>query len=257
MRRLSKAVFVLPTLFTLTSVLLGVIAILNSSEQNFQASALCILFAWVFDSIDGRVARMTRTQSQFGVQIDSLADVISFGVAPAVLVYHCLLQNRVQWGFFDVGVFVVFLYLSAGAIRLARYNVEAERKPGPVKQFTGLPIPAAAGCLAGLVLGLDAEGLGLPVIATLSVLFSLTALMVSTVKFRKRVNIRSADTQILLLMLVGLLSVTWAVRPHFVALVFFAFYVFVGLAEGTIIRLKRLQKRARRHDSKEKKVPGK
>ena len=139
---LRKAMFVLPNLFTVSSILLGFYALtLCAGEatplQLYQA-ALAIFFAMFFDAFDGRVARMTKTQSDFGVQLDSLADVISFGAAPALLVYKWALAPL---GF--LGFFVSFAFAACGALRLARFNVLAQRgDKGSSRFFVGLPDPA-------------------------------------------------------------------------------------------------------------------
>jgi len=244
MKRLSKALFVLPTLFTLTSVFMGLLSVVSAAEGNFRLSALTILFAILFDCLDGRVARLTKTQSDFGIQIDSLADVVSFGIAPAALVYMALLRGRIAIGTVDAGLLVAFLFLAAGTIRLARYNVDAARKSGPVKQFTGLPIPAAAGCLAGLVSGLTKEGGSISAGVALVFLLTVSLLMVSTVKYRKKVNLRSTDSQVLVALLAGTMLVVALARPAYLAFSFFAFYIAVGLAEGTLRKVFHV---ARRH----------
>src|SRR6185503_14849392 len=146
---LRKTLFILPNLFTLSSVFCGFFAITlctggtRSVDALYQA-AVAICFAFFFDLADGRVARLTRTQSNLGLQLDSLADVVSFGVAPALLVY--------KWGltrFGIYGVFIAFLFCGAAALRLARFNVLAMQhdsaKPG--KFIVGLPVPAAAAVL--------------------------------------------------------------------------------------------------------------
>jgi len=234
---LSNALFVLPTLFTLTSLFLGVLSIVNAAEGSYGPAALTILFAVVFDTLDGRVARLTRTQSKFGTQIDSLCDVISFGVAPGLLVYLALLRDKLMAGGLDLGLMVSFLFVAGGAIRLARYNVEAERKPGPVKMFTGMPIPGAAGCAAGLVLGLAREGTTLsPVVAALFT-FILALLMVSSVKYRKAIGFKEPATRILLGMLIATMVVVGVVRPPFVAFSFFGFYLVSGFIDSGLRKL--------------------
>ena len=151
---LKKSLFILPNVFTLSSVLCGYYAILILSDQptsdDFYRSALLIVFALFFDGIDGRVARLTKTQTAIGVQLDSLADVISFGVAPAILVYH--------WSLAELGtggMLVGFVFVASGAVRLARFNVAATGDDGqpthPGKYTQGLPIPAAAGILISIV----------------------------------------------------------------------------------------------------------
>lgn len=126
--KLRKLMFVLPNLFTVTSIFCGFYAItLCSGEaepvQLYQA-ALAILFAMFFDGFDGRVARLTKTQSDFGMQLDSLADVMSFGAAPALLVYKWALAPMGFWG-----LFISFAFMACGAMRLARFNVLALRNP--------------------------------------------------------------------------------------------------------------------------------
>src|SRR6478609_4018569 len=144
---LGKTLFLLPNLITLSSIFCGFDAIrlaARGGEDDIYRAAVLLIFAMIFDMLDGRVARMTKTQSAFGVQIDSLADVVSFGVAPAILTY--------RWALSDLGtlgLMVSFVFLACGAIRLARFNVLAmgnEKKPAkPGKYIVGLPIPGAAG----------------------------------------------------------------------------------------------------------------
>jgi CDP-diacylglycerol--serine O-phosphatidyltransferase len=147
---LRKAMFVLPNLFTVSSIFLGfysmTLAAGDATPEQLYRAALAIFFAIFFDMFDGRVARMTRTQSDFGVQLDSLADVISFGAAPALLVYKWALAPM---GF--LGLFLSFSFAACGALRLARFNVLAARgDKASHRFFTGLPIPLAAGVVIGL-----------------------------------------------------------------------------------------------------------
>ena len=186
---LRKSLFLLPNLITLASVFCGFYAILlcgrGAADEDFYRAALFIVFAIFFDTIDGRVARLTKTQSALGVQLDSLADVVSFGVAPAALVYRWSLE---QLDF--LGLFAAFVYVSAGAIRLGRFNVltmgeaGAPKKPG--KYIIGLPIPGAAGIVVSLVVANHKLSGGLPELAyvVLALTLVLAGLMVSTIRFR-------------------------------------------------------------------------
>lgn len=196
---LRKTLFILPNLFTLSSIFCGFDAIRRVAAAGtpdadpgaYYTSALLLVFAMFFDTIDGRVARLTKTQSAFGVQIDSLADVVSFGVAPAILVYRWALQSLG-----NVGIFISFLFLACGAIRLARFNVLATNVKGaptkPGKYIVGLPIPGAAGVLLALILAnhsvhgrlFAAKGL------MVAMVIGLSALMVSTVQFRSFKDLR-------------------------------------------------------------------
>ncbi|MBZ0116398.1 MAG: CDP-diacylglycerol--serine O-phosphatidyltransferase [Sandaracinaceae bacterium] len=192
---LRKTLFILPNLFTLSSIFCGFYAVLlcvrEPMAESFYRASLLIVFAMFFDIMDGRVARLTRTQSAFGVQIDSLADVVSFGVAPAVLVY--------QWSLHALGTggaLVAFAFLACGAIRLARFNVLAMGVAGapkkPSKYIVGLPIPGAAGILVSLVVAnhtVAGELSGLHAVVA-SVVVALSFFMVSTVKFRSFKDLR-------------------------------------------------------------------
>src|SRR6516165_11402576 len=144
--------FVLPNLFTVSSIFLGFYALTlcagDATPLQLYQAALAIFFAMFFDAFDGRVARMTKTQSEFGVELDSLADVMSFGAAPALLVYKWALGPL---GF--IGFFLAFSFAACGALRLARFNVLAQRgEKGSSRFFVGLPIPLAAGTLVSIVI---------------------------------------------------------------------------------------------------------
>src|SRR3972149_11266395 len=149
---LRRAMFVLPNLFTCSSIFLGFYAITlcagEATPAQLFTAALAIFFAIFFDAFDGRVARLTKTQSDFGVQLDSLADVVSFGAAPALLAYKWALGPL---GF--AGFFLCFAFAACGALRLARFNVLANRgEKGSSRFFVGLPIPLAAGTIVSIVI---------------------------------------------------------------------------------------------------------
>jgi len=133
----SNLLYVLPNLFTASSIFVGVISIVEASKANFMLASWLILLALVFDGLDGRIARMTNTTSQFGVEFDSLADIISFGIAPAMLLYFFIGH---EFGRF--GILISALYVIFGAIRLARFNISTAKTDPNV--FIGLPIPTAA-----------------------------------------------------------------------------------------------------------------
>ena len=137
MKNNPKLIYLLPNLFTAGSIFIGVLSIVEASKSEFISASWLILLALVFDGLDGRVARMTNTTSQFGVEFDSLADVISFGIAPAMLLYFFIGD---EFGRF--GILVPALYVIFGAIRLARFNISTAKTDPNV--FIGLPIPTAA-----------------------------------------------------------------------------------------------------------------
>ena len=139
-----RGIYILPNLLTTAALFCGYFAIVQAMHQRFEAAAIAIFVAMVFDGLDGRVARLTGTQSEFGAQYDSLSDMVSFGVAPALLAY--------QWALMDLnklGWIVSFIYCSGAALRLARFNTNI----GVVDKrfFQGLPSPAAAALIAGIV----------------------------------------------------------------------------------------------------------
>jgi len=168
-RRPSRGMYVLPSLFTAGNIAAGFYAITESVRGTggdrlaFDHAALAIGFAVVFDGVDGRVARMTRTTSDFGKELDSLADVVTFGVAPALLAYvwgfRMLPMDAMPWlreKILPLGVVVCFLFLICGACRLARFNISVNPEPlNPGrpgrKYFVGMPIPAGAGVIASVI----------------------------------------------------------------------------------------------------------
>ncbi len=141
-----KGVYILPNLFTSASLFAGLLSLLWASSGLFERAAVAIFFSAIMDGLDGKVARLTGTTSAFGVQYDSLADLVAFGVTPAFLIYHFYLVQ-----FHRIGVAVVFLFAVCGALRLARFNVAAAGAVASKKFFTGLPIPAAGCTVASLV----------------------------------------------------------------------------------------------------------
>ncbi len=141
-RKLRRSVYLLPTIFTVGNMFAGFFALVATFNGQYQSAAIAIGIAVILDALDGRVARLANVTSDFGQQLDSLADVISFGVAPAVLIY--------SWGLVEFGNFArfsAFVYLICGAMRLARFNIQLQE----LKHFAGLPIPAGAFFVAATV----------------------------------------------------------------------------------------------------------
>jgi CDP-diacylglycerol--serine O-phosphatidyltransferase len=243
--------FVLPSLFTAGNIAAGYYAIMQSLQgsvfdpKHFDYAALAILFAIPFDALDGRIARMTNTTSEFGKELDSLADVITFGVAPSILAY--------TWGFrmlpmgmdpylrrkmVEVGAFVCFLFLLCGASRLARFNISHDpqpKNPGRPdrKYFVGMPIPAAAGVLASVVHLVN----GTPIpnwwlgVTWIGVVLLAGLLMVSTWRFwsGKEINLSGRHPFRLIILLGFLIYALVAFSEVLVFLCCFA-YMFSGLA---------------------------
>ena len=147
----SRSIYLLPNLFTTGGLFGGFFAIIAASQGRFEAACVAIFIAAVLDGIDGRVARMTNTQSDFGMQYDSLADLVSFGMAPALVMYHWALVSMKLDGspFGKIGWLVAFLYAACAALRLARFNSQVAHVDKRV--FVGLASPAAAGLVASFV----------------------------------------------------------------------------------------------------------
>lgn len=253
---LRKSMGVLPTLITLLSVFCGFdairIAATSTAGDDFYRASLLVIFAMFFDMLDGRVARMTRTQSAFGLQIDSLADIVSFGVAPALIAYQWSLKYQPT-----MGLLASFVFVAAGAIRLARFNVLAMDEGGkpqkPGKYVVGLPIPGAAGILISVLVATrtaqadaDVHGYAWGVAG---LILLLAFLMISAIPFRSfkdlKLNLRTA----MLVTVVVLASVyIWSRwKPAFVLVWLLAVYVLIGIVEAVVSIPKRL--RERRHDS--------
>ena len=142
---IKRGIYILPNLFTTGSLFAGFYSLVASLNGNFSTAAMWIFASAIFDGLDGKVARMTGTTSKFGVEYDSLADLVAFGVTPALMVYAWALRP-----FGRVGWLAAFLFVACGALRLARFNVQVNTVES--KRFVGLPIPAAASMVAATVL---------------------------------------------------------------------------------------------------------
>ena len=156
-RHLRTGLSILPSLFTIGNIFCGYYSIIATLRGNFDHAAIAIGFGYILDGLDGRVARLTGTSSNFGVQLDSLADVLTFGIAPSMLAFSWGLNslgtapvdNHVR----SFGWLATFAFVMCGALRLARFNVQTQRPPesGSKRYFVGLPIPAGAGLIASIV----------------------------------------------------------------------------------------------------------
>ena len=247
---LRKTLFVLPNLVTLASIYCGfkamqVVATDNPTAHDFYVAAILLTFAMLFDLLDGRIARMTRTQSAFGLQLDSLADIVSFGAAPSLLMYKWMLWRL------PGGAFIAFLFTACGAIRLARFNVMSSSASGtpvkPSKYTVGLPIPPASGILISLLLANHAVGGALGderyTVAVALVTVVTAGFMVSNFKFRSFKDLRmNFGTLALVLFAVGSSIVIWRyLKPQFVLLWLLTIYIVIGLFEtmrALLLRLK-------------------
>jgi CDP-diacylglycerol--serine O-phosphatidyltransferase len=248
---LRKTKYILPNLFTLASVFAGLYSIVTAanavSARDLTVAAWLIVVSMLMDGLDGRVARLTRTESEFGVQLDSLADAIAFGVAPGFLVYRWGLES-LGWP----GLLVAFAYVACGIMRLARFNVLAARshdKESPV-HFTGLPIPLAAGSLVSVVLAHVATTGRIHTPSSLNVAvlcLVLAGLMVSNVSFRtfKKVRVRGKRVILMMVALVAVVIACIRFNPGIVMASLMVAYVIVGITESSIA----VRRRRRLHRS--------
>ncbi len=225
-----KKVYLLPNLVTTACLFSGFFAMIQSLKGNYVFAAWIIIVAGVFDMLDGRLARLTKSESDFGVEYDSLSDLTAFGVAPGILVYSWSLHN-----FSRFGVMVTFLYFACAALRLARYNVQVGRVEK--SSFQGLPIPMAAGPIVTWVI-FHSSFYGKVVeqsYLTLGMVFVLAVLMVSTIRYRsfKGLQFKSRFSFYYLVAAVGLIFV-FALEPTITFFIAAILYVVSGPIEALI-----------------------
>jgi CDP-diacylglycerol---serine O-phosphatidyltransferase len=177
-RRKGKGVYVLPNLLTTFSLFSGFYCIVATIDHKFTIAAIAIFISAIFDALDGRVARITHSSSKFGVEYDSLSDLIAFGVAPGLLAYMWALKGYGRFGWL-----AAFLFVACGALRLARFNVQVDSVQK--RHFVGLPIPAAASVVAATVLFYTEYGYGaaFKTIFMPILVYILAFLMVSNVRY--------------------------------------------------------------------------
>jgi CDP-diacylglycerol--serine O-phosphatidyltransferase len=241
-----KGIYVLPNLITLSSMFAGFYSIVASLNSDYERAAWAIMIASVFDVLDGWVARITHTATRFGIEMDSLADVISFGVAPGVLVYTWTLSS-----FGKIGWLGSFFLVACAALRLARFNVQMGSTEK--KHFTGLPTPASALVIASLVLAYEEiihilEHLKLVQLADvvgkdywiLALTFILAGLMVSNITYHslKEANLKERRPFGILVIIAAFLAVV-AYHPELVLFLVSISYVAVGMLEALFKLFKR------------------
>ena len=231
-----RAKYILPNFFTLSNVCAGLFSIhLATSAQNvadITLAAWLLVVCMVCDALDGRVARMTQTETELGIQLDSLADAISFGVAPAFLMYH---WGMSEWGM--VGMFVAAVYVGCAILRLARFNVLAAQGAGTKRYFLGLPTPLAAGTVVSLVLA----HVAFTEMATTSAAMSVAAvtlvlagLMVSNVRYRtfKDVNLQGRTGLIAAALVTASAMGAVILKPSVTFVLLMVAYIILGLGGG-------------------------
>src|SRR5262245_45360353 len=199
--RIRRGVYVLPNLVTSGSLFCGFYSIISTIREDYLLAAIAILVALVFDALDGRVARITKSSSHFGVEYDSLSDVVAFGVAPGVLAYRWALEPWGVWGWLAASLYVI-----CGALRLARFNVQVEVVDK--QNFVGFPIPAAAAVVATTILMyfyLGGEGASHKRITLLLLIYALAGLMVSTIRYYSFKDLHLAHRQPFGMLIIGII----------------------------------------------------
>ena len=243
-KRVKRGVYLLPNVLTTFGLFAGFFAIILAIKGQYADAAIAIFIAMLWDGLDGRVARLTNTQSAFGAEYDSMADLISFGLAPALLMYFYVLEplGKIGW----IGAFI---YTAAGALRLARFNTQIETQDK--RYFQGLPSPAAAALIAGMVwtkemIAISEYDQFLPVVSWI-ILVGAGVLMVSNMRYYsfKEVNLKGRSS-FRLLLLATLIIVVITVWPSGVLFVFFFIYALSGIVMTAAgLRQRRLKKRAK------------
>lgn len=225
-----KGMYIIPSLFTVSNIFCGFYSVSSAVKGNYEIAGLVIGIAMILDTLDGRLARMTHTTSAFGVQLDSLADAITFGMAPAVLCYNWAFYNFDRHTIDRAGWLVCFIFLICAASRLARFNVQTAG-PTDKRYFVGLPTPAAAGNVAATVYCFPDRLDGVaPAVAALCVMALLSFLMVSRIKYRsfKDLNLREPRSY-RLTVVIALILVGMAMNLKIVLLTLATLYTLSGL----------------------------
>ncbi|TAN60944.1 CDP-diacylglycerol--serine O-phosphatidyltransferase [bacterium] len=236
-KKIKKGVYILPNLITSASLFGGFYSIVASLDGHYEKAAIAILISGILDGLDGRIARLTGSSSKFGVEYDSLADLLAFGLAPGILIFTWALRPFGRYGWL-----AAFLFVVCGALRLARFNVQITTIES--KRFNGLPIPAAAALVATTVLMFFHIGKGEEIvkhIAVLLLIYLLAFLMISNVKFYsfKELNM---GKRMPFRLLVGLVFLLIAIAAEPVVLLFILSlgYVVSGPITTILDRRKRL-----------------
>ncbi|MEM7408457.1 MAG: CDP-diacylglycerol--serine O-phosphatidyltransferase [Pseudomonadota bacterium] len=235
-----RGIYVLPNLFTTAALFGGFYAIVMAMQGRYDLAAIAIFVAMVLDGADGRIARLTNTQSDFGAEYDSLSDVVSFGIAPALVIYQWVLAPMGKLGWI-----ATFFYAAATALRLARFNTQLG--VADKRYFQGLPCPAAAGVVAGFIwVGVDWNWEGATVAwVGLAVTVSMGALMVSNIRFNsfKELDLKGRMPFIMTLVIVVVIALV-SLDPPIILFAVFAIYAVSGPCM-TLMQIRR--RRAFRH----------
>ena len=245
MQQPKQLIYILPNLFTAGGIFSGMMSLIMSSTGKFEEAAWLILLALIFDGLDGRVARMTNTTSKFGLEFDSLADIVSFGVAPAMLLYQYCGLDYGRFGMVVSGLYVVF-----GAIRLARFNVTTMDIEPSV--FIGVPIPTAAVFISILILLYEKYSFTMHAPLLFFMLFT-GVLMVSNIRYPsfKKIDLHKSNFIKVLVGLVVSASLIFIYPIESLTLVIGG-YLFFGFFRASLYFVKHLRKGQKKEHEKEK-----
>ncbi len=232
-----KGIYLLPNSLTTGALFTGFYAVIAAMNGQFEGAALAIFIAMILDGLDGRVARMTNTQSDFGAEYDSLSDMVSFGIAPALIMYTWSLSTLGK-----IGWIASFIYVVGAALRLARFNTQIGH--ADKRYFQGLASPAAAGFLVGFVWLCTDNGITGQSLSWLVLIFTVSVglLMVSNVKYRsfKDLDLKNKVPFVTILIMV-LIFISIVYHPPFILFSIFALYTFSGLFGYLIRKFKKLK----------------
>jgi len=230
-----RGIYILPNLFTLAALFFGFYAIVQAMNLNFDQAAIGIFVAMVLDSLDGRVARLTKTQSAFGAEFDSLADMVSFGAAPALVMYEWVLRDLGKLGWV-----AAFLYCAGAALRLARFNTMLD--VADKRWFTGIPSPAAAALVGGFVWIMDDYDIDPQTVRWWALFVTVFAglTMVSNLKYwsGKAINLRKSVPFVVVLAGAVVVALT-ALQPPLVLFACFVVYALSGYVVSAWLHLRR------------------
>jgi CDP-diacylglycerol--serine O-phosphatidyltransferase len=246
MKPFEKGIYLLPNLMTTTALFSGFYAVIAGMNGQFELGAIAIFIAMVFDGLDGRIARMTNSCSAFGAEYDSLADMISFGLAPSLLIYQWALHD-----FGKLGWIIAFIYTVAAALRLARFNTQVDT--ADKKYFQGLPSPVAAALLASFVWMVETNSINTGLEPFLALLFTLVVglMMVSNIRFEsfKEFSLKNKVPFVTLLIIVLVLSVI-ALKPAMILFIIILSYIFYGLVMTLVLLQKKRTVRKKKSNLK-------
>ena len=246
--RKKRGIYLLPNLFTTAAFFSGFYAIVAATNDKFEQAAVAVVIAMILDGVDGRVARMTNTQSAFGAEYDSLADLASFGLAPSLVMYEWSLSSMrdISWQLGKLGWLAAFIYAVAAALRLARFNTRASSTDK--RYFQGLPSPSAAAVIIGMVWYCFDNGIAGADVAYLAWLLTVVigVLMVSKVSYYSFKDIDFQNRVPFFMILIAvLIFVLFALNPP---LVLFAGFFLYAMSGPVISVIRRFRKRSQRAD---------